>query len=317
MISLPRTILLCLCVPFMVSGSSSSSPSVPLMEGRSLSRPTQPHRRKIRQHKLPTTFATPTIVHRGGEITKNINLTTKSAVLFGMILALNSGYVNGLCLSGILAHDGTKQASAAVTGAWTNSALGVASGNYQQFAFNTKCILSYITGSAIAGVLNPDPVPFQVPSIQVGSTFGIGSVLLYLSSTHAGKDGSMTFLYLAAIANGIQNSVTSVITSNLVRSAHFSGISSDIGTFVGQVLRGNTANLLKLKVFSLLASCFWIGGMVSYSMVNNFNAASLLFSAALYLVIALGLVIPPLLPSSPPPLEKKNDDQDPPTEPTQ
>lgn len=227
---------------------------------------------------------------------KKLNLTTKSAVMFGMILAFNSGYVNGLCLSGILAHDGTKQASAAVTGAWTNSALGFASGNSKQFAFNTKCILSYVTGSAIAGLLNPTPVPFQVPSLQVGSTFGVGSILLYLSSTLVGKgsdkiNDSMTFLYLATIANGIQNSVTSCLTSNLVRSAHFSGISSDIGTFLGQVLRGNKANLLKLKVFSLLASCFWIGGMVSYSMVNNFNATSLLFSAGLYLVIALGIMM--------------------------
>lgn len=207
-----------------------------------------------------------------------------------MLLALNSGYVNGICLSGILAHDNTKQASAAVTGAWTNSALGVATGNNQQFLFNAKCILSYITGSAIAGVLNPKPLLFEVSPKGVGPAFGIGSVLLYFSSVLAKKD-NMKFLYLAAIANGIQNSVTSSITSNLVRTAHFSGISSDIGTFFGQVLRGNKQNLMKLKIFCMLASSFWVGGLVSFSMATKFSTTSLIFSAGIYLALALGITI--------------------------
>lgn len=231
--------------------------------------------------------------NRGGQdASKPIHLSTKAAVMSGILLAFNSGYVNGACLSGILHSANTKQAAAAVTGAWTNSALGLASGNRGQFLFNTKCILSYMTGSAIAGVLNPNPVPFSISRKNVSPAFLIGAALLFGSSTIAGNKGlsdNSMFLYLAAIANGIQNSITSTTTSNLVRSTHFSGITSDMGTFFGQVVRGNNQNMMKLKVFAALGSSFWIGGVVSYFATQEFASASLLFSAALYVLIGLGI----------------------------
>ena len=49
----------------------------------------------------------------GGEL-QTTQISTKKAVSLGCLLALNSGIVNGACLSGLL-HP-TKQASAAVTG---------------------------------------------------------------------------------------------------------------------------------------------------------------------------------------------------------
>lgn len=230
---------------------------------------------------------------RGGQkASKSIHLSTKAAVSAGILLSFNSGYVNGACLSGILHSMNTKQASAAVTGAWTNSALGFASGNRAQFLFNAKCILSYMTGSAIASVLNPNPVPFTISRNNVSPAFLIGACLLYCSSTVAGNEGlsdNSLFIYLAAIANGIQNSVTSVTTSNLVRSAHFSGITSDMGTFLGQVLQGNFQNLMKLKVFAALGTSFWLGGVVSYFATEKLADASLLFSAGLYALIGLGI----------------------------
>eukprot|EP00567_Pseudictyota_dubia_P016193 CAMPEP_0197438634 /NCGR_PEP_ID=MMETSP1175-20131217/5559_1 /TAXON_ID=1003142 /ORGANISM="Triceratium dubium, Strain CCMP147" /LENGTH=289 /DNA_ID=CAMNT_0042968393 /DNA_START=46 /DNA_END=915 /DNA_ORIENTATION=+ len=232
-------------------------------------------------------------VSRGGQsVSRSFPLSTKAAVLSGMLLAFNSGYVNGACLSGILHSNNVKQASAAVTGAWTNSALGFASGNRGQFIFNTKCILSYLTGSAIASLLNPNPVPFSVSRNNVSPAFLIGAALLYGSSNIAGKKGlsdNTSFIFLAAIANGIQNSITSTTTSNLVRSAHFSGITSDMGTFLGQVLRGNKQNLMKLKVFAALGASFWVGGAASYLATQKFESGSLLFSAALYLLIGLGI----------------------------
>ena len=50
----------------------------------------------------------------GGELQTSTQISTKKAVSLGCLLALNSGIVNGACLSGLV-HP-TKQASAAVTG---------------------------------------------------------------------------------------------------------------------------------------------------------------------------------------------------------
>ena len=90
------------------------------------------------------------------------------------------------------------------------------------------------------------------------------------------------------MANGINNSVTSTMTSNLCRTSHFTGISSDMGTFLGQVLRGNKANLFKLKVFAGLAACFWIGGYLSYELGQTYGTSVLYASAAIYFFMAGG-----------------------------
>ena len=87
------------------------------------------------------------------------------------------------------------------------------------------------------------------------------------------------------MANGITNSLSSTLTANL----HFSGITSDIGTFAGQVLRGNKANLMKLKTFALLAACFWVGGYLSYGLTESFGNVVLEGSALVHLVFALYL----------------------------
>lgn len=143
-------------------------------------------------------------------------------------------------------------------------------------------------GSFIASHHNPHPVPFEVDPIGVTVSLVIAAVMLVLSSTFVTVlKTSMVWLYLAAIACGIQNSITSVTTGNLVRSAHFSGITSDIGTFLAQVLHGNRTNLLKLRVMSLLAVSFWTGGLGSYWMADRLGGNSLLVSAGVYVAVAV------------------------------
>lgn len=224
------------------------------------------------------------------EIKAPKKIASNVAVASSLLLAFNSGYINGCCLSGGLVDGVTKQAVSAVTGAWTTSALGFAAGT-KAFPTQMKAIASYFGGSAIAGVMIPKPVAFQLAG-NTGLAFLVGAAILYLASNLAGSDpSSMTPFYLALIANGLQNSITSVHTANLCRTAHFSGITSDMGTFVGQCLMGNRANLFKLKVFAALAASFWVGGVSSYYATQEMSNGSLLFSAALYLLIGSGLIL--------------------------
>jgi Protein of unknown function (DUF1275) len=236
---------------------------------------------------------TPTSVSFGGAEKKKVPsktflpVSTKAAVAMGMVLAFNSGVINGACLSGLLA-EGTKQATAAVTGAWTNSALGMAQGATAQFSLNAKCILSYMAGSMISGLMVPSPTTFKLDVAGSLPLFALASGLLVAAASLADAK-NINYLFLCLIANGISNSMTSTLTANLCRSAHFSGITSDIGTFLGQVLRGNKTNLLKLKTFALLAACFWAGGYVSYGLTESFGNFVLEGSALVHLVFALFL----------------------------
>jgi hypothetical protein len=117
------------------------------------------------------------------------------------------------------------------------------------------------------------------------------SALVALSSNIATSGGATLSVFaLAAMANGIQNSITSVATGNLVRSAHYSGMTSDMGTFLGQMLRGNTANFFRFKVCLSLAAAFWTGGALSVFVTKAFGTSSLLFSAILYAICGVGVL---------------------------
>ncbi|CAB9522675.1 membrAne [Seminavis robusta] len=247
-----------------------------------------PQERVVKELVYPVTKpATPAVT----ESVSPMAISKKAAVAAGMMLAFNSGFTNGACLGGGLLAGTDKFAVAAVTGAWTTSALGAASGNMAAFATNAKAILSYVTGSCIAGLMIPRPKTFVLDN-GTGPTFLIGSALLYAASRFAqSSPGTKTCFFLALMANGLQNSVTSVHTANLCRSAHFSGITSDIGTFLGQCLRGNFDNAFKLKVFALLGLSFWVGGFTAFFAANNYTTSTLYFSAALHAFVGLSLLM--------------------------
>lgn len=228
-------------------------------------------------------------------------LTSKAAsILLGIIMAFNSGFINGCCLSGFMTTDGAAQQSqavAAVTASWTNSATGIAGGNMGKFYFLGSIILSFMTGSAIAGFLNSKPRsgPFSIghmsdstSAFMVAAILLIGAVQMFqmendeiFSSFSAARIGFM----LTAMANGVQNSITSTLTANLCRSSHYTGITSDMGTFLGQILAGNTANLFKLQVFAGLSLSFWMGGFLSLTPAKTYGPLCLYGSSALYVII--------------------------------
>jgi hypothetical protein len=132
------------------------------------------------------------VAMRGGDravVEKKTVVPMKWAVASGVLLAFNSGFINGACLS--KAAPPPKQAFAAMTGSWTTSAVGFASENIEQFKMQMSVILSYFSGSAIAGAFNP-----------------------------------LTFKLSSSTGPRLH-------TDNLVRSAHYSDMTSDTGTFFG------------------------------------------------------------------------------------
>lgn len=206
----------------------------------------------------------------------------------GLLLSLNSGYINGLCMSGLLTEGGSyKQGVSAFTGTYTKSGLALANGEVPLFGFEFALILSFIAGAMVTGLMNPKAVPHKlVPNY--GPTFLIGSLCMISASIAAviHPDGR-TLYYFAAAANGIQNGITSTYSANLIRTSHLTGTSTDIGLIMGQMLRGNWKNYWKFKVLVGLASSFWLGSFISFFSVSAFLSYALWFSAALYLAIGL------------------------------
>lgn len=223
---------------------------------------------------------------------QNMGVTSLTEAYFvfavGLLLSLNSGYINGLCLSGLLAEEGShKQSVSAFTGTYTKSGLALANGEVQLFGFEFTLILAFIGGAFVSGMMNPKAIPHKlVPSY--GPTFLLGSLCMIAASIAAElhPEGKALY-YFAAMANGMQNGMTSSYSANLIRTSHLTGTSTDIGLIMGQMLRGNWKNYWKFKVLVGLATSFWFGGFISFHSATNLLSHSLWFSAGLFLTIGL------------------------------
>jgi uncharacterized membrane protein YoaK (UPF0700 family) len=138
----------------------------------------------------------------------------------------------------------------------------------------------------ISGLVVPRPTAFKLDVTGSMSLFAMASALLVTAAGLA-SSSDIRYLFLCCVANGIQNSLTSTLTANLCRTAHVTGITSDMGTFLGQSLRGNKENMLKLKTFALLGACFWTGGYLAFGLTKNYGTSVLEGTAMIHLLFAL------------------------------
>mmetsp|Transcript_53552 Transcript_53552/g.160261 ORF Transcript_53552/g.160261 Transcript_53552/m.160261 type:complete len:464 (-) Transcript_53552:222-1613(-) len=212
------------------------------------------------------------------------------AIVAGLCLSFNAGFVNGACMSGLLHSSAARVSVAGFTGAYTQAGLALATGDAATFSFFARMIASFVGGSAISGLLNPKPVPGRMGPTY-GPTFLVGSLLLAASSVLAFRSApGLAVFHLAAAANGLQNGMSSMYTANLVRSCHMTGTSTDIGMLLGQILGGNRENAWKLLTLAGLASSFTLGGASSYLAVTKFRSLALAFNALFFLAIGAASV---------------------------
>lgn len=99
------------------------------------------------------------------------------------------------------------------------------------------------------------------------------------------------FYFFVALANGVQNGISSMYSANLIRTTHMSGTTTDIGLFIGQWLRGNRRNTWKLHILLGLAASFWTGGLCSFYAVEAWVQYTLLFNAGIFLLLFAGMVV--------------------------
>jgi uncharacterized membrane protein YoaK (UPF0700 family) len=222
-----------------------------------------------------------------------MGVSTSSEAYFvfavGLLFALNSGFINGLCLSGLLTKEGSnKHAVSGVTAAYTTSGLYLADGLFNEAGFEFSLILAFVGGAFVSGLMTPKAIPHKlVPSY--GPTFLLGSLCLFAAAwiaDHNRPYGRVQYFF-AAMANGMQNGMSSMYTANLIRTSHLTGTSTDIGLILGQMLRGNWKNYWRLKVLVGLASSFWFGGLISFYAATEYFHRALWFSAGLFFGIGM------------------------------
>eukprot|EP00605_Chrysophyceae_sp_TOSAG23-4_P000754 GSChrysophyteH1.ASY1.ANO1.843.1 assembled CDS len=208
----------------------------------------------------------------------------------GMCLSFCAGFINGCSLSGFFGRSNTPRSVAGVTGSYTNASLALMAGNNEEFWIPVGIILSYVGGSFLSGAMIPT---FHRRAWELGPEYGpcflVGTVLYVLAAVFADSDPQTgTYYYLTAACNGLQNGMTSMYSSNLIRTTHLTGTTTDIGIILGQLSRGHHKLAWKLYVLLMLTASFVLGSLLSYPAAQKLGFNAIIINACVFALAGIG-----------------------------
>jgi uncharacterized membrane protein YoaK (UPF0700 family) len=162
----------------------------------------------------------------------------------------------------------------------------LASEEYDLFGIELSLIVCFVFGAAITGYWMP------MNSFQLGKKYGplfiIGSILLLLACIISQfRPESYWFFYFASMASGLQNSLTSKYSGNIIRTTHLTGAATDIGIVLGRMANGDYKDLWKLLVLVPISLSFFIGGFFSKFAVDKLGRLSLMINVIIFFSIGL------------------------------
>jgi uncharacterized membrane protein YoaK (UPF0700 family) len=201
----------------------------------------------------------------------------------GAALAFIAGMINAIGYLGF-----RHQAVTHMTG--TTSLLGVAigQGDLGELVHFGGLLLAFVLGCALSGLIIGDS------TLRLGRRYGVAlafeSVLLFAAVPllHAQSDYG---LWLASAACGLQNAMAGTFSGAVVRTSHVSGIVTDLGTYLGQWLRGTAVDARRVRLYGVLFAAFLAGGVASAFAYAQWSERALLAPAVLTGVVGVAYVI--------------------------
>lgn len=173
----------------------------------------------------------------------------------GIALAFIAGMINAVGFLGF-----RHQAVTHMTG--TTSLVGIAAvaGDVAGLLHFGAMLLAFVAGCAISGYIIGDS------TLKLGRRYGVAltleSAMLFLAVPLLLRHRDAG-LWLAAAASGLQNAMAATYSGAVVRTSHVSGIVTDLGTFLGQWLRGEGADSRRVRLYLALFAAFLAGGFAA------------------------------------------------------
>ncbi|HET6433523.1 YoaK family protein [Dyella sp.] len=169
----------------------------------------------------------------------------------GGVLSFIAGSINAVGFLGF-----RHQPITHLTGTTTALGVAVAQGDLAEAWHWLAAILSFVAGAVISGFI----VRHEV--LRLGRRYGVVLVLeslLLLTAVPLLHGQSDLGLYLAAMACGLQNAMVSTYSGAVFRTTHVTGIFTDLGIYLGQRLRGEALDPLRLHLYLLVSGSFLAG----------------------------------------------------------
>lgn len=198
----------------------------------------------------------------------------------GGVLAFIAGMVNAAGYMGFRHQPITN-----LTGTATLFGVALASADGAEVLHWGLSILAFVAGAVLSGAI------VQQSTLQLGRRYGwalmLESVLLF-AAVPLLDEGQSAGIYLASMGIGLQNGMASTYSGMVFRTTHVSGIFTDLGIYMGQMLRGLVVDTLRVRVCLLVAGNFILGGVIGAMLFGVMHEHALLIPAAMTGLCGLG-----------------------------
>mmetsp|Transcript_8492 Transcript_8492/g.17710 ORF Transcript_8492/g.17710 Transcript_8492/m.17710 type:complete len:382 (-) Transcript_8492:321-1466(-) len=223
-------------------------------------------------------------------------------LIAGVLIALNTGFVNAVSMSPYFLEGSesvgdsetklnpASQGISGTGGSFTKSATTLVEQDWPAYSYATCLVLAYIAGSFIPGFIAPRAHVYILEPLY-GPTFFIAGIFILISSLFATYGIPSRFIfYFATAALGVQNSITSLYSANLIRCT-LTGASTDLGLIFAECCRGNWTKFIRGTLIVVIVTCYWIGGMIAVPIVKELQERALYISAALFFLMGFVAMI--------------------------
>lgn len=137
---------------------------------------------------------------------------------------------------------------------------------------------SFVLGTVISGFIVQDS------TLQLGRRYGVALLvesLLLCAAVPLLQAHNNLGDYFASAACGLQNAMVSTFSGAVVRTTHLSGMFTDIGIALGHFLRGIPMDTRRVRLYLLIISAFFCGGIFGARAFQSLGHATLFIPALL------------------------------------
>lgn len=200
-------------------------------------------------------------------------------LLGAWLLACIAGMINVVGFMGLEQHAITH-----LTGTSTLLGAAIAQGQGGLALELAGAILAFLLGALLSGLI------IRNTSLSLGrhynTVLALEAGLLVLAVPLLERQ-SLSGLYVAATACGLQNAMATTYSGAVIRTTHLSGMVTDLGLLLGQLLRGIVIERRRLAVCLTVISGFLIGSLIGALLFRWLQFRTLLVPAALTGITAL------------------------------
>jgi uncharacterized membrane protein YoaK (UPF0700 family) len=196
------------------------------------------------------------------------------------ILALIAGLVNAIGYLGFMHEPITN-----LTGNTTQLGMAISEGDWDLTLHWALTIGAFVLGAAVSGMI------VRQGTLQLGRRYGVAMLLesaLLFGAVPLIDAAHPVGLYLASMAMGLQNGMVSAYSGAVIRTSHVTGIFTDLGMYLGYLLRGMRVDPLRLRLCGIVVVHFLVGSIAGALLFARLREHALLVPAALTGIGALG-----------------------------